>query len=569
MDKSKVAIVSIDDNNIQNAVKKAIETIGGIKKYIPNRKLLIKVNGVHFTDYSYTDPRVLDAVLKIFIEKGVKASDIYVIESCTSGLFTRMVFKISGLGDICKENNVNIIYMDEGEKEKIKLGKENYEVEISKFVYDELIDQENRKNNIYIEIPKLKTHWCTKVTLGIKLQLGFLRDVSKAFKHHHYHEERLVDILEAIRPDLCIIDGIKGIAVGPCPPQNPDIIDEYLYDYNLILASEDIPAIDNIGAILLGLENLEVPTTKIAHERGLGVGDIEKIDIITTPDMEIDSLIQRVPWELKKVFPDNVDILYGKELACYEGCVGLTLVFLELLTLENPDLKENASFTLLFGKGFEKEQLNDLKEPICIMGSCCFEEVGEYIKSNYEEVYDVNLCGNLGQYTNLLFTVTGIDPLSQVPTDKFTLPELLWGYIVAKSNNLEASLPDLPTVPQILDLISSNINAIPDEILTDSEFIMTINKLMEDSDIKIRSNSIKIAIEMADKYNNNWSGLVNKALNDESKKVLKTTLKKLSKSGKKNTNLIKKLRTSIETLISKNKDEKIRKLGNNILDLIE
>ena len=203
------------------------------------------------------------------------------------------------------------------------------------------------------------------------------------------------------------------------------------------------------------------------------------------------------------------------------------------------------------------------------MGSCCVEEIGEYIKSNYNMVYDVNLCGNLGQYTNLLFTVTGIDPLSQVPTDKFTLPELLWGYIVAKSNNLEASLPDLPTIPQILDLISSNINSIPDDIRNGPEFLETINKLIDDSDIKIRSNSIKIAIEMADKYNNSWSELIDKALNDESKKVLKTTLKKLSKSGKKNTNLIKKLRKSIETLISKNEDEKIRKLGNKILDLIE
>ncbi|TFF86145.1 MAG: DUF362 domain-containing protein [Promethearchaeota archaeon] len=568
MDKSKVAIVSID-NNIQNSVKNAIETIGGIKKYIPKRKLLIKINGVHFTDYSYTDPRVLDAVLKIFIENGLQASDIYVIESCTSGLYTRMVFKISGLAEVCKENKVNIIYMDEGEKEKIKLGKEKYEVEISKFVYDEIINQENRKDNIYIEIPKFKTHWCTKVTLGIKLQLGFLRDVSKAFKHHHYHEERLVDIFEAIRPDLCIIDGINGIAIGPCPPQNPDIINDYVYDYNLILASDDIVAIDAVGAMLLGLENLEVPTTKIAHERGLGVGDIEKIDIITTPDMEIDSLIQKVPWELKKAFPDNVDILYGKELACYEGCVGLTLVYLELLTLENPDLKENASFTLLFGKGFEKEDLKELKEPICLVGSCCVEELGDYIKSNYDQVHEVNLCGNLGQYTNILFTVTGIDPLSQVPTDKFTLPELLLGYTIAKSNNLEASLPDLPTVPQILDLISSSISSIPDEVLKDPEFQETIKKLMDDSDTKIRSNSTKIAIEMANLYNHNWIELVNKALSDESKKVLKTTLKKLSKSGKKNTDLIKKLRTSIETIISKNEDKKIKKLGMKILGLIE
>ncbi|MBD3228988.1 MAG: DUF362 domain-containing protein [Candidatus Lokiarchaeota archaeon] len=565
-DNSKVAIISNDDS-IKNAIEKAFDQYGGISKFIPSDKIIIKVNGVHFTDYSYTDPQVLDAVIKLFVENGVNPAKIFVIESCTSGLFTRMVFKISGLLNICEDNGVNIIYMDEGPKMMIMLGEdEKYEVEISKFIYDELVNTDNRKNNIYIEIPKLKTHWCTKVTLGIKLQLGLLRDVSKAYKHHYYHEERLVDIFEEFKPDFCIVDALNGIAVGPCPPQNPDILSDYIYKYNLILAGTDVVSVDAVGAKLLGLENLEVPTTRIAYERNLGIGNIDEISIITIPRKDVDSLVQNVPWELRKVFPNNVDIIYGKELACYEGCVGLTLIYLELLTLENPEIKENASFTLLFGKGFEKKELENLKEPICLVGSCCVEELGEFIKSNYDDIYEVNNCGNLGQYCNLVFNITGIDPLSQVPTDKYPLIELLWDYIVACVNNLDASLPDLPTIPQILDLISSSLNTFSKEILEDEEFRNVIEDLLANPNEKTRSSAAKIAINMYELYDKEWINIIENSLHDDSKKVLKTTLKEIYRKSKKKPDLFQALTPTIEKLRSINENKSIRKAIKKILD---
>ena len=561
---SKVVIVSIE-KSIKNAVEEAFNQFGGVAKYIPEGKIIIKVNGVHFTDYSYTDPLVLNAVLNNLIKNGANPNKIYVIESCTSGLFTRMVFKISGLAAVCKKNNINIIYMDEGPVELIKLGKEQYTVEISKFAYEELINPKNRKNNVYIEIPKLKTHWCTKVTLGIKLQLGFLRDISKAVRHHYYHNDRLVDIFEVFQPDLCIIDAISGIAVGPCPPQNADIIMEYIYDYNLILMSDDIVAIDAIGSKILGLQNLEVQTTKIAHERGLGMGDVDNIEIITKPEMNINSLIQQVPWELKKIFPDNVDIIYGNELACFEGCVGLTLIYLELLTLENPSIKDKVSFTLLFGKGFDKNKLDNLKEPVCLMGSCCVEEIGEFIKSKYKSVREVNLCGNLGQYSNLLLTVTGIDALSQVPTDKFSLPELLWQLIISKVNKLSASLPELPTEPQILDIVSSSLNSISKETLQDPEFRKTLESLMVYPNENVRSNTMKIVVKMANSYDIDFLDIVENSLHDDSKKVLKTTLKEIFKVSKKNQKLMKKLKPTIERLKEINKDKSTQKIIGKIL----
>jgi len=564
-EKSKVIISKID-KPIENVIEILFDQLGGVKKYIPQGKIIIKVNGVHFTKYSYTNPQILDAVLKVLIKNGADPNKIYIIENCTSGLFTRMVFKITKLDEVCKKNQVNIVYMDEGNRTTIKLGKEKYEVVVSEFAFNELINNENRKNNIFIEIPKLKTHWCTKITLGIKLLLGMLRDVSKAFKHHYYHEERLVDIFEAFKPDLCIVDGINGVAVGPCPPQNPDILPDYIYDYNLIIASNDIVAIDAVGAKLLGLTNLEVPTTKIAHERNLGCGDIDKIEIVTIPKMNINSLVKKIPWKMKNIFPNNVDILYGDELACYEGCVGLTLIYLEILTLENPSLKDTASFTLLFGKGFDKNKLTNLKEPVCLMGTCCVKENSDFIKSNYNQVYEVNLCGNLGQYCNLIFKITGIDPLSQIPTDQFPLVELLWHYIIAKINKLDASLPDLPSIEDILDLLSTNLKSLSSDTIEDPEFYNILMELIANPNEKIRANATKIAVNMVNN-DHKYFELINNALHDNSNKVLKSALKEILKVAKYNKKIVDELKPAIEKLNLTNKNQSITKLCLKISNL--
>jgi hypothetical protein len=49
---------------------------------------------------------------------------------------------------------------------------------------------------------------------------------------------------------------------------------------NFILASEDQVAIDAVSAKMMGFEPLKIPFIKIAHERGLGVGDVDQIEVV-------------------------------------------------------------------------------------------------------------------------------------------------------------------------------------------------------------------------------------------------------------------------------------------------
>ncbi|MHA1784247.1 MAG: DUF362 domain-containing protein, partial [Candidatus Helarchaeota archaeon] len=214
---AKVSIAKIN-RDYKKAILKVFESFGGIKNYFPREKdgkLFIKINAVSHTPTSNTSPEILGALLDSFIDAGLEPNRIFVIENCTSGLITRLTMYITGLTDVIKKRGVNYIFMDEEEIVKTKIGKEQYDVEFSKTVYDNIINKEARKKNILIHVPVFKAHWATKITIGIKLSLGYMFDSSKAIRHDWYHEERLVDLFEAVKPDFCLVDGEFAMARGP------------------------------------------------------------------------------------------------------------------------------------------------------------------------------------------------------------------------------------------------------------------------------------------------------------------------------------------------------------------
>ncbi len=48
---------------------------------------------------------------------------------------------------------------------------------------------------------------------------------------------------------------------------------------NIILASGDSVAVDAVAAKIMGFKPLDIPYIRMAHERGLGVGDLREIEI--------------------------------------------------------------------------------------------------------------------------------------------------------------------------------------------------------------------------------------------------------------------------------------------------
>jgi len=126
-----------------------------------------------------------------------------------------------------------------------------------------------------IHFPTVKTHGHTTTTGAMKNAFGGLIPKYRHHAHKKIHEV-LVDLLsiqkEIHKGIFAVMDGgVCGNGAGP-RTMEPFI-------GNIILASEDQVAIDAIAANIMGFDPLKIDYIKMAHDKGLGIGDVDQIEI--------------------------------------------------------------------------------------------------------------------------------------------------------------------------------------------------------------------------------------------------------------------------------------------------
>jgi len=126
-----------------------------------------------------------------------------------------------------------------------------------------------------LHLPTVKTHGHSTTTGAVKNAFGGLLKEVRHYAHKYIHEV-LVDLLymqRELHPGLFVVmDGtVCGNGAGP-RTMLPEI-------KNVILASGDSLAIDAVAAKIMGFEPMDIPYIRMAHERGLGVGDLREVEI--------------------------------------------------------------------------------------------------------------------------------------------------------------------------------------------------------------------------------------------------------------------------------------------------
>jgi len=128
-----------------------------------------------------------------------------------------------------------------------------------------------------VHLPTVKCHIYTTTTGAMKNAFGGLLNTHRHYTHSWIHET-LVDLLtiqREIHPGIfAVMDGTTA-GNGPGPrTMKPEV-------KNVILASADQVAIDAVAAKLMGFDPLrDLKYVRLAHERGLGVGDPREIELV-------------------------------------------------------------------------------------------------------------------------------------------------------------------------------------------------------------------------------------------------------------------------------------------------
>ncbi len=245
----EVSLVKFNDQRAN--IRRAVEMCDGLKDLTPSKKVLLKPNLVMwdevlpFPRYGViTTALVVEETVRLLKEHG--CSDITIAEATTedkeinSG--TLAAYRGMGYPLLEKKYGVKLLDLNRGPFEKVEF--DGFSLEIALPVLE---------TDFLVNLPALKTHNSTKVTLGFKNLKGCLARRSKVFCHHpEIPLNRFIQRLgEKLAPALTLIDGIYTLDRGPA-------LNGTAHRADILIASRDMFAADVVGTMLLGMDPAEI-----------------------------------------------------------------------------------------------------------------------------------------------------------------------------------------------------------------------------------------------------------------------------------------------------------------------
>ncbi|VVB91729.1 Ferredoxin [uncultured archaeon] len=269
----KVSIVKCENyehQKVKKALLHSLELIGGIGSIIkPGDNVLLKVNviiGFPPERAATTHPAIVGAMTEIVREEGGVP---WVGDSSGAHGYTAQSLELCGIKKVCEEYGGRLINFESTGTYPVKAnGKVLTTINIAKPAID---------CDVLVSLPKMKTHQLTKYTGAVKNFYGVIPGSGKARIHKQAPtEERLsealLDIYSSLKPRLAVMDGIVGME-GEGPTNGTPI------PSGMILSSTDCVALDAVASGIMGFSHGDILTTRFAHERGLGIGELDQIEV--------------------------------------------------------------------------------------------------------------------------------------------------------------------------------------------------------------------------------------------------------------------------------------------------
>lgn len=362
MPNKEQSVVSIvRGKEINKMVREAVKLLNRqfVKK---GDTVLIKPNIVSAQQWPITtNPEILRALIEMAFEGG--AAKVLVGDNPAIGIGTtsRKVLRESGIEKVVLEAGAEPIYFDEEETKIVDVpgGVVFRQMEVPARILD---------CDVIINVPVMKTHLMTVFTGAIKNWHGVLPDHLKEIHHRSDINQKLVDLHMVVKPDLIVFDGLIAMeGQGPCWG-SPVPMD-------LILASNDAVAADAVACAIMDIEPFEVPTTYLAHQRGLGEGRLKHIKVVGKKIEEVKKHFLMPSTELCNLI-EGFDVFEGG--ACLPGCKGNLRVCFDAI-LGTPDvyqkIKESPKrIAFIVGRTPSIPELEKLDHDVVfIFGDCAIQ----------------------------------------------------------------------------------------------------------------------------------------------------------------------------------------------------
>lgn len=196
-----------------------------------------------------THPAVAEAMVAVLEANGFE--DIVIGEGAGLGADESEIFEVAGYTAL-EQRGVRLVNLNKAERVEIdwKYGR----LRIPKIVAEA---------DLYVNLPKMKTHGQTVVTLAMKNQKGLLSHADKMRFHKWGLHGPLVELAKVVKPDLIVVDAVEAMeGEGPLRGKKKKV--------GALVIGTNLLETDIACCTLMGINPTEVEHLTLGMREGLG-----------------------------------------------------------------------------------------------------------------------------------------------------------------------------------------------------------------------------------------------------------------------------------------------------------
>ncbi len=266
-DEQKAVVMAIAKGpSARKSTIAAINALGGIKKFISKGDIVLVKPNMSWDrrpeQAANTNPEVVTTVVELCLNAGAKR--VRVVDNSIND--ARRCYKRSGIADAARKAGAVVEYPDARKFKDMNIkGKvlKNWPV------YRDAIESDK-----LINLPIAKHHNLSRLTMGMKNWIGMIG--GRRNRLHQQIHESITDLSFFFKPNLTVLDASRILTENG--PQGGSL--SYVKKMDTIIAGTDQVAIDSYGATLFGLKGEDIGYIRIAHQRGLGQMDLQKVNFL-------------------------------------------------------------------------------------------------------------------------------------------------------------------------------------------------------------------------------------------------------------------------------------------------
>ncbi len=268
---------SYDREEVYTVVKRGMELLGGIDRFIPtdSKRILLKPNLLAPDPpekASTTHPSVFYAIARYLLDNGY--SPVYG-DSPIIGM-GHLAARVNGIKKVAEELGIGYVPFKNGIEIDVPEATQMKRFTIAEDVVN---------TDVLVNIPKLKTHGLARITGALKNLFGVIPGILKPELHVQIPDpvlfaRMLVDLNIAVeklvKSSFVVMDAVYAMEGNG--PRNGSPVKT-----GLLIFADNAAAADAVGAVIMGMNPKDIPILREAEALGIGEISPDRMDILGDP----------------------------------------------------------------------------------------------------------------------------------------------------------------------------------------------------------------------------------------------------------------------------------------------